>query len=171
MTKESSTAAWLRAGSALLLAVFAGCGGGGSGASGGGPAPPAACQNPLPSPLSAPRFSTDLLPMFQATCGSAAASCHGQITVPNGHFSFATGGGRTAQQVYDDLVNAAPSSAPPGYLRVKPYDVSKSWLIEKVSSDQPGGLGYGARMPYAAQPLCTGTLDNLKTWIQGGALF
>lgn len=91
--------------------------------------------------------------------------------MPSGHFSFATGAGRTAQNVYDDLVNAPPSNAPSGYMRVKPGDLAHSWLIEKVSSDQPGGLGYGARMPLQGQNLCTTTIDNLKTWIQNGALF
>ena len=109
--------------------------------------------------------------MFQATCGSASSSCHGAVTVPSGHFSWATGSGRTAQNVYDDVVNVPPSNAPVGFLRVKPGDVPHSWLIEKVSSDQPGGLGYGARMPLQGQNLCTTTIDNLKTWIQNGAPF
>lgn len=156
---------------AVLLAALA-CGGGGS--AGSGPAPPATCQNPLPSPLASPRFSAELLPMFQATCGGGrdASSCHGTLTIPAGKFSFFTETGqRSAAQVHADLVNAPPNNAPTGqgWMRIKPGDVSRSWLIEKVSSDQPGGLGYGARMPAGAQNLCTGTIDNLKTWIAGGA--
>ncbi len=175
MTHGSSTTTRLCVSLAGTLLLFAACGGGGGGStggtSGGGTPPPVTCQNPLPNALANPRFSTDLLPMFQATCGSSTSSCHGQVTVPAGHFSWATGSGRSAQDVYNDVVNATPSNAPAGYLRVKPGDVAHSWLIEKVSSDQPGGLGYGARMPLAGQPLCTGTIDNLKTWIQQGAVF
>lgn len=156
----------------LLAGVLGGsCGGGGSAGSGGGAPPPGTCQNPLPNPISNPRFATDLLPAIQATCGSASSSCHGAVTIPNGHFSWATGGGRTAQDVYNDVVNVPPSNAPAGYLRVKPGDIAHSWLIEKVSSDQPGGLGYGARMPLQGQNLCTTTLDNLRTWVQNGAPF
>jgi hypothetical protein len=110
----------------------------------------------------------DLLPMLQATCGSASSSCHGAVTVPSGHFSFSTGSGRTAQNVYNDLVNIVPSNAPAGYLRVKPSDVAHSWVVEKVTGNNGG---YGTQMPQAALPLCTATIDNLKTWIQGGALF
>lgn len=158
---------------ALALAL-ASCGGGGSG--GTTPAPPATCQNPLPTALSNPHFSTDLLPMFQSTCGGGkdTSSCHGTLSIPAGKFSFYTEPGlRTAAQVHADLVNAPPNNAPvgQGWMRIKPNDISRSWLIEKVSSDQPGGLGYGARMPAGAQNLCTGTIDNLKTWIQNGALF
>lgn len=109
--------------------------------------------------------------MFQATCGSASSSCHGAVTVPTGHFSWATGANRTAQDVYNDVVNVPPTNSPSGYMRIKPGDVAHSWVIEKVSSDQPGGLGYGARMPYAAAPLCQTTIDNLKTWVQNGAPF
>lgn len=156
----------------LALALAASCGGGGS--AGPTPAPPANCQNPLPTALGSPHFATDLLPMFQSTCGGGkdTASCHGTLSIPAGKFSFYTEAGlRSAAQVHADLVNTVPNNAPTGqgWMRVKPNDVTRSWLIEKVSSDQPGGLGYGARMPAGAQNLCTGTIDNLKTWILTGA--
>jgi hypothetical protein len=168
MTKRSSMITGIFALVATTLGLLAACSGGGS-SSGGGGTPPPGCQDPLPSPMATPHFSTDLLPMFQATCGSATSTCHGAVTVPTGHFSWATGGGRTAQDVYNDLINI-PSSEAPGWVRVKPSDPAHSWLIEKVSSASPGG-GYGAQMPYAAQPLCTTTINNLKTWIQNGAPF
>ena len=153
------------------LALLTGCSGGGSSSSGSNP-PPAQCQDPLPASAAA-RFSTGLLPVLQVTCGSATSTCHGGVTVPNGHFSFATVAPRTARNVYDDLVNVAPSNAPTGqgWMRVKPSDPAKSWIVEKVSSNQPGGLGYGARMPFGGQNLCQASIDNLKTWIQNGAQF
>jgi hypothetical protein len=152
----------------LALAGLTGCSGGGTPS-----APPApTCQDPIAT-SAATRFSNGLLPVLQVTCGSATATCHGAVTVPNGHFSFATGGGRTDRNVYDDLVNVAPSNAPTGqgWMRVKPQDPAKSWIVEKLSSDQPGGLGYGARMPLQGQNLCQGSLDHLRSWIQNGAPF
>lgn len=172
MTRRLPTLAGLSI--ALALAFGTTCGGGGS--AGTSPAPPTTCQNPLPTPLANPHFSTDLLPMFQASCGGGreTSSCHGTLSIPAGKFSFYTEAGlRSAAQVHADLVNAPPNNAPTGqgWMRIKPNDVSRSWLIEKVSSDQPGGLGYGARMPAGAQNLCTTTVDNLKIWIQNGAPF
>ena len=156
----------------LVLALLSGCSGGGSSAGGGNP-PVSTCQDPIPTTVAAAKFSTGLLPILQVTCGSATSTCHGAVTVPNGHFSFATSATRTAQDVYNDLVNVVPSNAPTGqgWMRVKPSDSTKSWIVEKVSSDQPGGLGYGARMPLQGQNLCQASIDNLKAWIQNGAPF
>jgi hypothetical protein len=53
---------------------------------------------------------------------------------------------------------------------VAPGDPAHSWILEKVTKDQPGGTGYGARMPYAAPNLCQPTVDTLSAWIQAGAL-
>lgn len=156
---------------ALALALLSACSGGGSSQGSSSP-PPATCQDPLPASAAA-HFSAGLLPVLQVTCGSATSTCHGAVTVPSGHFSFATSATRTPRNVYDDLVNAVPSNAPTGqgWLRVKPGDPAKSWIVEKVSSDQPGGLGYGARMPLQGQNLCSGSIENLRTWILNGALF
>ncbi len=153
---------------ALALAAGASCGGGGS--EGGIPGPPANCQNPLPTPLANPHFSTDLLPMFQATCsgGKNASNCHGTLSIPDGKFSFYTEAGlRSAAQVHADLVNA-PAIQIQGWVRVKPGDPTNSWLYAKVTGNNQG---YGTPMPQGALPLCTGTVDNLKAWIQNGALF
>jgi hypothetical protein len=50
--------------------------------------------------------------------------------------------------------------------------VSHSWLIEKVTRDDPGGTGqaYGNRMPYGLPNLCAPTVQTLKNWITAGAL-
>jgi hypothetical protein len=70
--------------------------------------------------------------------------------------------------VYNDLVNAVPSSAPPGYFRVAPGDPAHSWLLVKISSDNPGG-GYGTRMPQLGANVCQATVDNITAWINAGA--
>jgi hypothetical protein len=75
----------------------------------------------------------------------------------------------SASQVRAALVNVAPANAPAGWLLVKPGDPAHSWIIEKTTKDQPGGSGYGTRMPQAAPNLCQPTLDTLSAWISAGA--
>ena len=155
--------------SAALLPLFTlACGGGGGGSSsggngGGGGIPGTTC--PTPTVITNPKFATDILPALQSGCSSDATSCHGGTT-PGGHISYSTDGGRTASDVLFDLLNRAPS-APSGYSFVKPGDVSKSWIIEKVTSDNPGG-GFGGRMPAGKPNLCTPTVDTWKNWINAG---
>ncbi len=157
---------------ALLPLLTLACGGGGGGGStsggngGGGGTPGTTC--PTETVVASPTFSGHILPALQSSCGSATTSCHGGSALPSGHVSYATGGGRTATDVFNDLVNKTPSNAPAGYFRVKPGDVSKSWIIEKVTTDQPGGTGFGARMPLSSPNLCTPTVDTWKNWINAG---
>jgi hypothetical protein len=75
----------------------------------------------------------------------------------------------TATEVRTQLVNVVPASAPAGWFRVKPGDTAHSWLIEKVTKDQPGGSGYGTRMPQGAPNLCQPSVDTLSAWISAGA--
>jgi hypothetical protein len=110
-----------------------------------------------------PSWKTDLYPAIQGSCGSAATSCH-QGPSPTGHVVYSG----TSDQVYAQLVGVVPASAPVGYFRVAPGDLAHSWILEKVTKDNPGG-GYGARMPYAAPNLCQPTVDTLSAWISAGA--
>ncbi len=148
-----------RLGPMMALVAVLGCGGSANQAGG-------TC--PIPVARGSPTFSGDILPALQASCGAAAVSCHG-TPVPDGHVEYATGLGRTASDVWHDLVNVVPANAPPGWLRVAPYDVGHSWLIEKITKDQPGGSGYGARMPYGGANVCQPTVDTLVNWIDQGA--
>jgi hypothetical protein len=77
----------------------------------------------------------------------------------------------TSAQVYARLVGIAPASAPAGqgWFLVKSGDTAHSWLLEKVTKDNPGP-GYGTRMPQAAPVLCQPTVDTLSAWINAGAL-
>ena len=155
----------------LVLALpSTGCGGGGGSSVSGSSGTGASLSCPLPTPLAAPRFTTDILPALQTSCGSGSISCHGNVNPPPGHIRYDTSNGRTAQNVWDELM-LPPASSPAGYFRVKPGDVSKSWIIEKVTSNSPGGGGFGTRMPQASDNLCQATVDNLKAWIQAGAPF
>jgi hypothetical protein len=113
-----------------------------------------------------PSWKTDIYPALQNSCGSAASSCHLGPS-PTGNVIYSG----TSDQVYAQLVNVAPSNAPAGqgWLRVAPSHPEHSWILEKVTKDQPGGTGYGARMPLAAPNLCQPTVDTLSAWIKAGA--
>ncbi|WP_291272844.1 hypothetical protein [Geothrix sp.] len=149
----------------VALALLAACGGGGGGGTPvvAAPAPPpATCPISVAKPN--PSFAGDLVPALQSSCGAAATSCHGGAS-PTGHATFSG----TAAEVYAQLVNVVPASAPAGWLRVKPGDPAHSWILEKVTKDQPGGSGYGTRMPQGAPNLCQPTVDTLSAWISAGA--
>jgi hypothetical protein len=144
-----------------MLAAF-GCGG--TDASGG----PGTSTCPITVIPAHPTFTADILPALQASCGSAATSCHGGPTA-SGHVDYSTSIARTAADVRAELVGVLPANAPPGYDRVKAGDPAHSWIVVKVTSDQPGGTGYGSRMPLGRPNLCQATVDTLVAWISAGA--
>jgi hypothetical protein len=82
---------------------------------------------------------------------------------------YSTSLSRTPQDVHRDLVGATPANAPAGYERVKAGDPAHSWIVEKVTSDQPGGNGHGARMPLGRPNLCQPSVDAIVAWIAAGA--
>jgi len=149
----------------LAAALAAACGGSETEA----PPPPPATTCPVPVAIAAPTFSGDVLPkILRASCGAISAStCHGG-TSPPGHVSWDPV--RTAAEVRADLVDVDPANAPPGvgWKRIAPDDVPHSWLVEKVTQDDPGG-GYGARMPYSLPNLCDPTVETIVSWIERGA--
>ncbi len=83
--------------------------------------------------------------------------------------SYSTSPTRLPQDVYSDLVNAAPTNAPPLYLRIAPGDPAHSWLLVKITEDEPGGTGYGARMPLGLPDVCPETVQAFTSWIIDGA--
>jgi hypothetical protein len=158
---RSSQLFWVIA-TPLLLAAC-----GAEPAAGGGTSP-STC--PLTAAPAHPTFSVDILPAIQPSCGAATTTCHGGPTA-SGHVDYSTSLSRTPRNVYDDLVGATPANAPAGYLRVAPRDASHSWIVAKVTQDQPGGSGFGARMPLGRPNLCQATIDALLAWIADGAPF
>lgn len=155
----------------LLLLV--GCGGGGDAPPVFSvPVVPATCPSPLDRVVANPTFAAHVLPAIQTSCGSSTVACHGGTGVPSGHILWATFSGRTAAQVRADLVDVAPSNAPAGWKRVAPGDPERSWLLEKLSRDCPGGTNgncFGHRMPLGAPNACPELIENLRTWIRNGA--
>lgn len=150
----------------VAMTLVLGCSGGGGGSAPPVVAAPAPSTCPIPTAKASPSFAGDLVPALQASCGSSATSCHGGAS-PTGHVVFSG----SASQVYAQLVNVVPASAPAGagWFRVKPNDPAHSWILEKVTKDQPGGSGYGTRMPQGAPNLCQPTVDTLTAWINAGA--
>jgi len=146
------------------LALTLACSGGGGSAAAAPVPTPAPTTCPITVAKANPSFSTDIVPALQSSCGSATTTCHGGAS-PTGHISYSG----TADQIRTELVNVTPASAPAGWVLVKPGDPTHSWIIEKVTKDQPGGSGYGTRMPQAAPNLCQPTIDTLSAWITAGA--
>jgi hypothetical protein len=132
------------------------------------PAADAAGTCPIVAAPAHPTFTADILPALQSSCGSQATSCHGSPSAA-GHVDYSTPLGRTAADVRADLVGALPANAPPGFLRVTPGDPAASWIVVKISQDQPGGSGYGARMPLGRPDVCAATHDAIVAWIAAGA--
>jgi hypothetical protein len=136
------------------------------------PPPPPQETCPIPTVLANVTFSGQVLPMLRSSCGAnSALSCHGAPPPAKGHVSWAPS--LSATEVWSQLVGVPPSNAPTGagWLRVAAGDVAHSWLIEKVTRDDPGGAGqaYGNRMPFSLPNLCTPTVETLKNWISAGA--
>ncbi len=155
---------------AALAALLCACGPAApGGATAAPPQPVTTC--PITVPIAAPTFGGDVLPLFRMTCGAnSATSCHGSPS-PVGHVSYAPE--LTATQVWSTLVNVVPSNAPlgAGWVRIAPNDPAHSWLVEKVTKDDPGGAGqaYGNRMPYGLPNLCDATVQTIVNWIDRGA--
>jgi hypothetical protein len=145
------------------LSLLCACGGGG-GATAPATPPTPATTCPIPVAKASPSWKLDIYPALQSSCGSATNTCH-MGPSPTGHVDYSL----SSDQVLAELVNIAPSSAPPGYFRVAPGDLAHSWIHVKVTSDQPGGTGYGTRMPQGAPNLCQPTVDTLSAWISAGA--
>jgi len=145
----------------ILVAVAAACGGTGIGES--------TC--PIPVAVRTPTFRRDVLPALQQSCGSRTSTCHGG-NAPTGHVTWATDPPRTVQDVYDDMTRPPPANAPALFPhRVTPGDPLHSWLVEKITKDEPGGSGYGARMPYGLPDLCPATVETITAWIDQSATY
>jgi hypothetical protein len=161
-----------RAALLLVLAVPA------CGPDGGGAGSPVKTTCPITAAptaaggIPAPTFAAHILPALQASCGSESTTCHGAPsggTLPKGKIQWATYAGRTADAVYDDVVNVPPQGAPAGYVLVKPNDTSKSWVYFKVTQEPADTASYGGRMPTGTDPLCDPTIETLAAWIDQGA--
>ncbi len=146
------------------------CGGGGPGDRGVSEPPPPETTCPIPVAVAHPTFRGHVLPMLRLTCGAnSAISCHGTPSPP-GKVSYAAS--LDASAVHAQLL-LEPANAPPGagWRRIAPGDPARSWLLEKVTQDDPGGAGqaYGNRMPLGLPNLCAPTVETIRSWVAAGA--
>jgi hypothetical protein len=109
-------------------------------------------------PDAAPRLSELVETLFVPTC--VLGRCH-TTSVPAGELSFT---GRRIS-VHAALVNAA-SSEQPQRMRVVPFDPDASYLMEKLTSEQPA---VGTSMPPMGL-LPEDYIDRIRAWIAAGAL-
>lgn len=101
-------------------------------------------------------FTTIQEQIFTPNCTSSG--CHSGS-------SPAAGQNLTAGQAYSNIVGV-PSSEVPSLLRVDPGDAENSYLVQKVE----GRAQVGDRMPLGAPPLPNELIQDLREWIDAGAL-
>jgi hypothetical protein len=126
-------------------------------------------------------FAHDIMPVFQASCGIAGVTCHGDTSVATqgrpflGYFD----GGTDASHVRQSLVGV-PSTEDPKMNLVTAGSLDQSYLWQKVDNLQcklaadckAGQSPYpdcGLPMPYGNLPLDEPTLDTIARWITQGA--
>jgi len=153
--------------SAALALAAAGCGG----VAAPEPSTPPVTTCPIPVAIASPTFIAHVLPALRQSCGAGdAITCHGTPSL-SGRVRFAPS--LPATEVLSGLKNVPPQNAPggAGWLLVAPGEPARSWLLVKVTQQDPGGAGqaYGNRMPLGAPNLCDATVQTLTTWIAQGA--
>ncbi len=105
-------------------------------------------------------FTTKIQPIFDAKC----IACHAGASPPQGLKL-------TSGSSFGMLVNVN-SNELPSMKRIKPNDVSNSYLIHKVEGTQGAVGGSGSKMPLGCSGsscLTAAQINDLKAWINAGA--
>jgi hypothetical protein len=122
-------------------------------------------------------FSTDVLPIFVASCGFG--ECHGSDRSDrnNGVFLGTMDGANDAKAIRAGLVgHASTESRSTPY--VTPSDPSRSFLFRKLEGDMcglsecsgsAGAATCGQPMPRGGDKLDAASLDIIRSWIAQGA--
>lgn len=111
----------------------------------------------MPDPAEGPSLAAIVTDILTPSC--LFGRCH-VTAAPAAGLSFT---GRRIS-VYEALVNA-PSQTVSGRIRVVPYDPDASYLMEKLTSDQPA---FGESMPPMAR-LTPENIERIRQWIVAGA--
>jgi hypothetical protein len=138
----------------------------------------------IPTPPANVSFSSQVMPIFQASCGTSGAICHGSTTVttvmqprPFLGLPFGTPSTQTLQQIHDGIVGVL-SNEDPTMNYVTAGDTSHSFLWFKVTGQEnslnasctdPRFMMCGLAMPYQGAPLTLDELSIVEGWIQQGA--
>ena len=102
-----------------------------------------------------PSFATDIQAIFNSNC--VGGGCHN---------ATASAGLILSQgQAYNNLVNV-DSTSEPNFKRVLPNDAQNSYIVMKLENRQT----VGGRMPLNRSPLTTVQIQNIKNWINKGAI-
>jgi len=127
-------------------------------------------------------FATDILPIFQPSCGIAGSTCHGTPDVATTQARPYLGnpdGGTDAAVVVNGLVGVL-SNENPSMNEVTAGDPDTSFLMHKLDGDEclymsacaSSKTQYtdcGQQMPYSSPPLDEATRDTIRRWIAQGA--
>lgn len=143
-----------------LLLMLSACAGSGDGLDEQGnpiiddPMLPEEPMPPEPPPMAIPTFSD-----IQATIFVPFCTCHVGASAPVGLVL-------NTDATYDMLVDVS-SQQVPELLRVEPGNADDSYLIRKLEG---GPDIFGAQMPRGGPPLPQDTIDDVRAWIDAGAL-
>jgi hypothetical protein len=146
----------------------------------------------IPTPPANVSFSSQVVPIFQQSCGTSGAICHGSTTVttamqprPFLGLPFGTPSTQTLQSIHDGIVNTLSNEDPTmNYVTASTDggargDTSQSFLWFKVTGQEdqlnasctnPAFMMCGLAMPYQGAPLTVDELSIVEGWIQQGAL-
>ena len=105
---------------------------------------------------SATTFSAIQNDIFNVSC--ALSGCHTGGS-PTGGMNLSSG------QAYLNIVGIA-SSEVPGLQRITPGNANDSYMVQKLE----GTAAVGAQMPFGAAPLSNAKIQNLRDWIDAGAM-
>lgn len=156
-------------------------GGGGTGGSGGSEVGACFDYSQFDGTTPAVSFKTDVLPIFQLSCG-ASASCHGDPGAPFDNrpfFGLKKGDPMTDDQIasiFKGIVGVS-SFYEPGMSIVKAGDAENSFLMYKLDDqltceklECSMTKDCGVRMPQANATLGETERDTVRRWITQGAL-
>lgn len=110
-------------------------------------------------PIAMPSFQADIAPILDRRC--ATGGCHSAAS----HQAALT---LTAEQAWAETVNV-PSVLHAGMDRIEPGNPDDSWLVRMIEADPERRDGH-PRMPLASRPLTGNQIENIRRWIEQGAL-
>jgi hypothetical protein len=136
-------------------------------------------------------FQTDILPVFETSCGVGGATCHGatnETTLDRPYLGTFDGDGGESAAILSGIVGVAASEDPTMDV-VKAGSPDQSYLMYKLDDDQclqaadcapqqatiaaiNPGLGYsgcGTVMPQTGVQLEASMRDTIRRWIAQGA--
>jgi hypothetical protein len=131
-------------------------------------------------------FTNDVMPIFQTSCATSGAICHGATTVssptatqprPYLGVPFGTPDAPTLATIYGGIVDT-PSNEDTTMNDVTPGQTDQSYLWFKITGTQdqltssctnPAFSGCGLAMPFQATPLNSPDLALVQGWIEEGA--